>query len=130
LPAGAPAPSAGDTNAAPGTVEFVGYTPKQLELKAIAVQPSVLLLNDKYDANWSVRVNGQPAELLRCNYLMRGVYLPAGTHAVEFTYHGPTRPLVISVGAIVVGLALLGALVVGRRQTGAAAASVAESKAT
>lgn len=117
LPAGTPNQSAGDTNTASGTVQFVRYTPKQLELKTTATQPSILLLNDKYDANWSVRVNGQPAELLRCNYLMRGVYLAAGTHNVEFTYYVPIRPLAISVGAILVGLGLLGWTVTGRRQT-------------
>lgn len=108
LPTGVPPVAAADTNAVPGAVEFASYAPKRIKLKAAAAKPSVLLLNDKFDPNWSVRVNGQPAELLRCNYLMRGVYLPAGTHEIEFAYHVSMRPLAVSVAAIVVGVALLG----------------------
>ena len=53
-------------------------------LSATATVPSVLLLNDKYDPLWTVTVDGKPAPLLHCNYLMRGVQVPAGAHTVEF----------------------------------------------
>jgi hypothetical protein len=52
---------------------------------------------------------------------MRGVYLPAGTHTVEFTYHVSTRPLAVSVAAIVIGFALLGWVMAdGSRRVGLA----------
>src|SRR6185369_16155059 len=77
--------SDGSTNAAP-PVEFVSYAPKRLVLHAKATAPSVLLLNDKFDPNWKVWVDGKPAKLLRCNYLMRGVQVPAGTSKVRFRF--------------------------------------------
>jgi hypothetical protein len=49
----------------------------------------VLLLNDRFDARWSVTVDGKPAQLLRCNYLMRGVQVPAGNHTVKFSFQVP-----------------------------------------
>ena len=61
------------TNENSGTVEFKSYAPKRIVLAANATVPSVLLLNDKFDANWRVTVDGKPAELLRCNFIMRGV---------------------------------------------------------
>jgi hypothetical protein len=115
LPAGVPPAAAAAPDAAPGNVEFASYAPKYVRLRATANQPAILLLNDKFDPNWSARVNGQPAELLRCNYLMRGVYLPAGTHEIEFSYHVSLGPLMVSVSAIAFGLALLGWVIVGRR---------------
>ena len=54
-------------------MEFKSYSPKQIVFATNATAPSVLLLNDKYDPNWRVTVDGKPAELLRCNYIMRGV---------------------------------------------------------
>jgi uncharacterized membrane protein YfhO len=79
--------------------------------------PSVLLLNDRYDANWRVRVDGQPAELLRCNFIMRGVYLTAGSHTVEFQFRLPSGPLEVTLTAIAVGFVLIGLLIfLGRRQ--------------
>lgn len=95
------------TNAAPGTVEFVSYEPKRIVLKAKATAPSVLLLNDKYDPNWKVTIDGQPAPLLRCNYLVRGVALPAaGEHTIEFSFKLPLGPTYVTVAALVLGIGL------------------------
>jgi hypothetical protein len=35
---------------------------------------------------WKVKLNGQPAELFRINYCLRGVAIPAGSHTVEMYY--------------------------------------------
>lgn len=105
-----PAPTG--TNEA-GTVEFASYAPKQIVLKAsVSNAPAVLLLNDHYDPNWMVTVDGQPAPLLRCNYVMRGVYLSPGAHTVEFSFRPSTKPLYVSLGAMGVGAVLLIVLVV------------------
>ena len=68
------------TNENSGTVEFKSYAPKHIVFDANAPTPSVLLLNDKYDPNWRVTVDGQPAELLRCNFIMRGVFCRRPAH--------------------------------------------------
>jgi len=113
----APLPNPPPTNAAPGTVEYVSYSPKHIVLKAKATAPSVLLLNDKYDANWQVTVDGQPAPLLRCNYLMRGVQLTnPGDHTIEFRFVRPMMPTYITLAAFLVGVGLVGYLVIASRR--------------
>jgi uncharacterized membrane protein YfhO len=102
------------TNQNAGTVEFTSYAPKDIVFKADAATPSVLLLNDRYDPNWKVWVDGKPEPLLRCNYLMRGVYLTPGSHKVEFRFEPPVNTIYVSVAAIAVGLLLCGLLVVVR----------------
>jgi hypothetical protein len=99
------------TNQNSGTVAFKSYSPKHLVFDANAPAPSVLLLNDKYDPNWHLTVDGQPAELLRCNYIMRGVHLPAGPHQVVFQFILPNKPLYVTLAAIATGLVLVGLLV-------------------
>ena len=94
------------TNENSGTVAFKSYSPKHIVLAANAAAPSVLLLNDKYDANWHVTVDGRPAELLRCNFLMRGVQIPVGAHEVKFDYRLPNRPLYATLSAIGLGILL------------------------
>ena len=64
--------------------------PKDIMFDAQAATPAVLLLNDKFDPYWHVLVDGKPAELLRCNFIMRGVYLTPGQHTVEFLIKSPT----------------------------------------
>ena len=76
----------------------------------------MLLLNDRFDPHWHVRVDGKPAELLRCNYIMRGVYLTPGQHTVEFQFTLPHKPLYVSLVAIGIGLLLCGALLVLTRR--------------
>ncbi|HZT22868.1 MAG TPA: polysaccharide biosynthesis/export family protein [Verrucomicrobiae bacterium] len=112
-------PPSGDTNAisaSSATVHFVAYAPKDITLRTEAPAPTVLLLNDKYDPNWRVTVDGQPAPLLRANFIMRGVYLPAGGHTVEFQFRLPMRPFYVTLAAIVVGVFLCGFLVVSSRR--------------
>lgn len=101
-----------NTNSSAGTVDFVSYAPKHLVLKAEASTPSVLLLNDRYDPNWKVLVDGEPAQLLRCNYLMRGVHLAPGAHQVEFKFQPPFKLIFVSLTAIGIGVLVLGVLLV------------------
>ena len=76
------------------------YAPTDIMFDTKADAPSVLLLNDKFDPHWSVFVDGKPAPLLRCNFIMRGVYLSSGAHTVEFQFKLPNRPLYVSLTAI------------------------------
>ncbi|MBG89812.1 MAG: hypothetical protein CMO80_23340 [Verrucomicrobiales bacterium] len=101
-----------------GTVTFQSYNPREIVLEANAAVDSVLLLNDKHSPKWSVYVNDQATELLRCNYLMRGVLLPPGKHKVVFRFEPKPPALKITVFAIVAGLVLLVVAVVdpGRKR--------------
>lgn len=101
----------GATNANAGTVAYQSYGTKHIVLSAQTTAPSVLLLNDKFDPQWQVTVDGKPASLLRCNFLMRGVYLPtAGQHTVAFNFSLPHRPLYVALAAFLVGIGLGGFL--------------------
>jgi hypothetical protein len=114
-----PAAPACATNENSGTVEFKSYAPKDIVFAAQANTPTVLLLNDKFDPHWRVLVDGKPAELLRCNFIMRGVYLPSGPHAVELKFTLPTGPLQVTLTAMGIGVLLCGFLIFAgrRRQT-------------
>jgi hypothetical protein len=112
-----PAPST--TNAtSQGTVDYTSYAPKKFVMQAKAEAPSVLLVNDRFDPNWKVWVDGKPAPLLRCNFIMRGVSIPAGAHSVEFRFEPSINVLYVSLASIVFGVLLVGFLAVaGRNET-------------
>ena len=116
-----PLPVAPGTNQNPGEVKFESYTPKHIVLGAKANSPCVLLLNDKFDPNWHVTVDGQPVKLLRCNFIVRGVFLDKpGEHRVEFKFQPSLNGLYVSLAAVVIGLALLGFLCFVKRENEAA----------
>ena len=105
-----PLPLAPGTNQNLGEVKIDSYNEreKRILLTAKTTEPCVLLLNDKYDPNWKVFVDGQPVNLLRCNFLMRGVFLDkAGDHRVEFRYEPSLTGLWMSLGSIAVAIGLL-----------------------
>jgi len=106
-----PNPPAAVTNENSGTVEFTSYAPTDIKFHTQAATPTVLLLNDQYDPHWRVTVDGKPAPLLRANFIMRGVYLPVGEHAVEFQFSLPIKPLYVTSAAMAVGILLSGILV-------------------
>jgi hypothetical protein len=115
-PIGAPPPAFGATNAPAGSVLFESYDPKRIVLQARAAAPSILILNDKHHPEWKVLVDGKPAALLRANYLMRGVQLPAGEHRVEFRFDPATPSLYVSFTGLALGLAAVLYLLVTRRK--------------
>jgi len=99
------------TNSPAGDVEFVSYAPKHVVLQASNSVAAILLLNDKYDPNWKLTVDGQPHELLRCNSVMRGVFLQPGEHNIAFSFEPPVETLYVTLAAVGVSLLLLGVLV-------------------
>ncbi len=90
-----------------GTVAITHYEPTEVNLKTHSESNSVLLLNDRYHPDWQVTVNGTRQPLLRCNFAMRGVFLPAGDHEVQFRFKPDPRPTYISFTAVLAGFVLL-----------------------
>jgi uncharacterized membrane protein YfhO len=61
------------------------------------------VLTDVHYPGWKVTLDGEPADLHRVDYLLRGTTLPPGRHRVEFRY----EPLSWRVGWIVSLVALI-----------------------
>ena len=110
------APSAAALGQAVGEVITQSYRPKEIRLTAQAIAESVLLLNDHWSPHWRVTVDGQAAELLRCNYVMRGVRLSPGSHEVVFRFQPPMTWLYVSLASLLGGFGLLGFVIVDERK--------------
>jgi len=89
-------------------VDFTSYKPANIKLEASPTKPSVLMLADKYDPDWQVFVDGKRSEVLRVNYLMRGVFLEPGHHQVEFRFRPNINMFYENMFALVTACVLLG----------------------
>jgi len=65
------------------------------ELQVQTDQPVLLVRSEKHHPSWEVEIDGNSTELLRINYLFQGVVLPAGDHAVTFSFR-PGRMFLLS----------------------------------
>ena len=96
-------------------VEIKSYEPNLVNLQATANGESLLVLSENYYPGWRVSVDGQQAEMVRVNYNLRGVVVPAGTHQIEFVY----RPWSVMGGFLIsvfTGIALITFAVTEKRK--------------
>lgn len=86
-----------------GAVSVAGHGPNRL---VIATDPScsgLLVVSEVFYPGWEVYVDGRKSEILRTNFLFRGVVLPGGQRRVEFRF----RPSSVYYGLAVSGAALV-----------------------
>jgi len=114
------APTTAALGQAAGEVTIQSYRPKEIRLTAQAATESVLLLNDHWSPHWRVTVDDQATELLRCNFVMRGVRLSPGEHEIVFRFQPPLTWLYVSLASLLGGFGLLGFVIVDERKKSSA----------
>lgn len=62
------------------------YSNDEITIKADMAQPGFLVLSEKYYPGWKAYVDGKETKIFKANYVMRGVYLPEGSHKVIFVF--------------------------------------------
>lgn len=106
------------------TATIAKYTLHEVDVDVDTPGAGVLRIADMWYPDWTVRVDGKPAELLRADHLLRAVVVPAGRHRVEFRFASPSvkQGLTLSFVSAAIVLALLGAgWLLGRRRAPVAA---------
>jgi uncharacterized membrane protein YfhO len=91
-----------------GSCKLEQYRAGRVELSVQARQSAILRVSEKYDKDWKAWVDGKPATVHRVDYIVQGVFVPAGSHHVLLRYAPSTWGLHVQL----VGLAIcLGAAV-------------------
>lgn len=90
-------------------LEDVKFKRNQVQGTIKTTRPGVLTSSIPYSTGWSVKVNGKEATTLRTNQAFLGVYLPAGTHHVTFSYELPG----IKLGALLSLIGLVWTILAG-----------------
>ena len=92
-------------------LEDVKFKRNQIQVKIKTTRPGVLTSSIPYSTGWSVKVNGKKATTLRTNQAFLGVYLPAGTHHVTFSYELPGIKLGVLLSLIGLGWTILAGII-------------------
>lgn len=86
-----------------GTAKITRYDASEITTDVTTDKPGVLLLSEIWYPAWQVEIDGAPAELLRANWSMRAVAVPAGHHTVTMRYAssaGGTGTMITLVAAV------------------------------
>jgi hypothetical protein len=69
-----------------GTAEITNEIPTRIKVSVHMETPGLVVLADRWDKGWRAYWKGRPVAVLRANYAVRGVVVPAGAGTLEFVY--------------------------------------------
>ena len=78
----------GVTSTVPGgTIEMTSYTPNEVRYRYSTPQDRVAVFSEVFYPNgWTATVDGQPINIFRADWTLRGALLPAGDHEVVMRF--------------------------------------------
>jgi hypothetical protein len=98
-----------DTSA---SIKLKTYAPNKLKYESNTSSQQVAVFSEiYYEKGWNAYVDGVMQSHFRCNYVLRGMLVPAGKHTIEFKF----EPSVIAIGekiSLVSSLLLYGGLLI------------------
>jgi len=68
-------------------ITIQNHTPKYLKYEAETATENVAVFSEiYYPEGWTAKIDGKETEILRVNYVLRALKIPAGKHTIEFTF--------------------------------------------
>ena len=110
-----------------GEIALTSYAPDRLTYRSNSDLPQLAVFSEVWygpDKGWYATIDGQPADLLRANYALRALELPAGEHEVVMYFapetfrRGETISYASSIAICLLGIAAAFFGVTGRRPPG------------
>ncbi|MFD2037431.1 hypothetical protein ACFSKL_21730 [Belliella marina] len=111
----------GEIEAGTGTVFLDYQSPNELKYDVTAEIGGLVVFSEiYYPIGWKATINGQEAEIIRTNYLLRGIVVPAGKSTVEMKFepasYYSTKPMVVIFQYLAV-LLFLGSIIMTIRKS-------------
>ncbi|HAP00571.1 MAG TPA: hypothetical protein DCQ93_01485 [Bacteroidetes bacterium] len=93
-------------------IRLVSYQPNDLVYESNSSKEGIAVFSEiYYNKGWNVWVNDKPAEYFRCNYVLRGMKLPAGKNKIEWKFEPTsyfTGEKIAMVSSVIILLLLIG----------------------
>ena len=103
-----------------GTINMTSYAPNEIVYAADSKEKQLAVFSEiYYKDGWKAYVDGKEQEILKVNYLLRGLELAPGKHTIEFKFDLPaytTANTMAWVGSILILLLVAGGFVMDRRK--------------
>lgn len=85
------------------------YKLNEVTVEAETPGPALVRLADLWSPDWRATVDGRPVEVMRTDYLLRAVAVPAGKHVIVFRYQpvAVRNGLMVSLASVALVLVLI-----------------------
>jgi hypothetical protein len=70
-------------------IKMTSYEPNDLNYTSHSQSERLAVFSEIYykEGGWQAYIDGQPADHIRVNYVLRAMLIPAGNHTIEFKFH-------------------------------------------
>jgi len=79
------------------TIALVKYDVNKLMYKSTSIKPQLAVFSEMYYKDWNAYIDGNKVSIIRADYVLRAIEVPAGKHQIEFKF----EPKVIKQGGII-----------------------------
>jgi len=91
-----------------GSAEVTTLAPRKIEIETVNEGDGFLVIGEVfYPAGWSATIDGELAEILKTNYVLRGIEVPAGNHTITLEFNPTSHTLGSTLAWIGNGLVFL-----------------------
>ncbi|MBB4078316.1 hypothetical protein GGR28_000929 [Lewinella aquimaris] len=100
-----------------GTITLTEYAPNELTYTFTSDAEQLAVFSEIWygpDLGWEATIDGEPAELIRANYALRALRVPAGTHTIKMTFAPNSYALgrtISFISSVLILLVVVGAIV-------------------
>lgn len=96
---------------AQGTIKMTSYEPNKISYSSSTNSEQFAVFSEiYYPEGWTAKIDGKEVDIVKTDYLLRGLKVPPGKHKIEFTFDLPkfrTSGILASIASILVLLALV-----------------------
>jgi hypothetical protein len=76
------------------TIKLTAYTPNFLKYESQSSAKGLAVFSEIYYPGWEATIDGKESDVLRADYILRALEIPAGKHTIEFAF----KPKAYTVG--------------------------------
>lgn len=103
-----------------GTVDVTRHEPHHITLEVTAPGNNFLVVSEMhYPPGWRATIDGQPAEIVQTNHVLRGLVVPAGRHTIEMHMVSDSvatgKWISLALNVVALGMIVAGAMIERRR---------------
>ncbi len=100
-----------------GAVKLLDYKPNFLKYESNNTEKGMAVFSEiYYPVGWTATIDGKKANILRANYVLRALEIPAGKHTIEFMFAPKSYEMgnsIMLASSVILYLVLIASLVVG-----------------